>query len=67
VHAFRTPAELLAFLLGPQRCGADELEHGEISEQEMRDAARRARARAVVVRGAGDGGQAGDSHGRGAA
>nr|MDT0663797.1 hypothetical protein [Micromonospora sp. DSM 115978] len=26
-------------------------EHGEISEKEMRDAARRARARAVVVRG----------------
>lgn len=43
-----------------------EAEHGEISEQEMRDAARRARARAVVVRGAG-GGRAGGSRGRGAA
>jgi hypothetical protein len=31
---------------------AYEAEHGEISEQEMRDAARRARARAIVVRGA---------------
>jgi Arc/MetJ-type ribon-helix-helix transcriptional regulator len=28
-----------------------EAEHGEITEQEMHDAARRARARAVVVRG----------------
>jgi Arc/MetJ-type ribon-helix-helix transcriptional regulator len=28
-----------------------EAEHGEITEQEMRDAARRARGRAVVVRG----------------
>jgi hypothetical protein len=28
-----------------------EAEHGEITEREMRDAARRARARAVVVRG----------------
>lgn len=28
-----------------------EAEHGEISEPEMRDAARRARGRAVVVRG----------------
>lgn len=34
---------------------AYEAERGEISEQEMRDAARSARARAVVVRGAGDG------------
>lgn len=39
---------------------AYEAEHGEITEQEMRDASRRARSRAVVVRG----GQAG---GRGAA
>jgi hypothetical protein len=31
---------------------AFEAEHGEITEQEMRDAARQARARAVVVRGA---------------
>src|SRR5258708_3932169 len=46
---------------------AYEAEHGEISEQEMRDAARRARARAVIVRGAGDGGGAGGSRGRGAA
>ena len=30
---------------------AFEAEHGEISEQEMADAARRARSRAVVVRG----------------
>jgi Arc/MetJ-type ribon-helix-helix transcriptional regulator len=30
---------------------AYEAEHGEITEQEMRDAARRARAGAVVVRG----------------
>jgi Arc/MetJ-type ribon-helix-helix transcriptional regulator len=31
--------------------GAYEAEHGEISEDEMREASRRARARAVVVRG----------------
>jgi Arc/MetJ-type ribon-helix-helix transcriptional regulator len=43
---------------------AYESEHGEISEQEMRDAARRARAGAVVVRGR-PAGRAGD--GRGAA
>jgi len=30
---------------------AFEAEHGEISEEEMRDAQRRARSRAVVVRG----------------
>jgi Arc/MetJ-type ribon-helix-helix transcriptional regulator len=30
---------------------AYEAEHGEITEEEMRDAARRARSRAVVVRG----------------
>lgn len=30
---------------------AYQAEHGEITEQEMHDAARRARARAVVVRG----------------
>jgi Arc/MetJ-type ribon-helix-helix transcriptional regulator len=46
---------------------AYDVEHGEISEQEMRDAARHARARAVVVRGAGDGGRAGGFRGRGAA
>jgi hypothetical protein len=40
-----------------------EAEHGEITEQEMADAARRARSRAVVVRGARDG----DPRGRGAA
>jgi hypothetical protein len=32
---------------------AYEAEHGLISEEEMRDASRRARARAVVVRGSG--------------
>jgi len=31
---------------------AYEAEHGEITEEDMRDAARRARGRAVVVRGA---------------
>lgn len=31
-----------------------EVEHGEITEKEMHDAARRARARAVVVRGGPD-------------
>src|SRR5215472_13237338 len=40
-----------------------EAEHGEITEQEMADAARRARSRAVVVRGAREGG----SRGRGVA
>jgi hypothetical protein len=40
-----------------------EAEHGEITEQEMRDAARRARASAVVVRGC----PAGTAGGRGAA
>ena len=44
-----------------------EAEQGEISEQEMADAARRARARAVVVRGNGSSGGAGGSRGRGAA
>lgn len=39
-----------------------EAEHGEITEQEMRDAARRARASAVVVRGR----PAGTAGGRGA-
>jgi Arc/MetJ-type ribon-helix-helix transcriptional regulator len=43
---------------------AYEAEHGEITEQEMRDAARRARAGAVVVRGDPAGRAAG---GRGAA
>jgi Arc/MetJ-type ribon-helix-helix transcriptional regulator len=32
---------------------AYEAEHGEITEEDMRDAARRARGRAVVVRGRG--------------
>ncbi|MHB1431773.1 MAG: hypothetical protein ACYCVZ_06635 [Streptosporangiaceae bacterium] len=45
---------------------AYEGEHGEIGEQEMRDAARRARARAVVVRGGPESGQAGMPRGRGA-
>ena len=40
-----------------------EAEHGEITEQEMRDAARRARASAVVVRGR----PPGPAGGRGAA
>lgn len=31
--------------------GAHEAEHGEITDEEMREAARRARGRAVVVRG----------------
>jgi Arc/MetJ-type ribon-helix-helix transcriptional regulator len=44
---------------------AYEAEHGEISEQEMRDAARRARGDALVVRGRPD--QAGAPGGRGAA
>jgi len=44
---------------------AYEAEHGEISEQEMRDAARRARADALVVRGRPDRG--GTSGGRGVA
>ncbi len=35
---------------------AYESEHGEITEEEMRDAARRARGRAVVVRGTPDAG-----------
>jgi hypothetical protein len=30
---------------------ADEAEHGQVTEEEIRDAARRARSRAVVVRG----------------
>ncbi|MGH8909552.1 MAG: type II toxin-antitoxin system CcdA family antitoxin [Egibacteraceae bacterium] len=35
---------------------AYEAEHGEITDVEIRDATRRARARAIVVRGAGDAG-----------
>jgi Arc/MetJ-type ribon-helix-helix transcriptional regulator len=46
---------------------AYEAEHGEITEQEMSDAARRARARAVIVRGRPVGGAAGSATGRGAA
>lgn len=42
---------------------AYEAENGEITEQEMAEAARRARARAVVVRGA----RGGSSRGQGAA
>ncbi|MGO9500324.1 MAG: hypothetical protein ACLPUO_01765 [Streptosporangiaceae bacterium] len=42
---------------------AYEAEHGEITEEEMRDAARSARSRAVVVRGPPEGGR----RGRGAA
>jgi Arc/MetJ-type ribon-helix-helix transcriptional regulator len=42
---------------------AYEAENGEITEQEMAEAARRARARAVVVRGA----RGGSTRGRGAA
>src|SRR5216684_5412531 len=47
---------------------AYEAEHGEITEEDMRDAARRARGRAVVVRGT-PGAQRPDpgSRGRGAA
>ena len=46
---------------------AYEAEHGVITEQEMHDAARRARAGAVVVRGHPAETQAGASGGRGAA
>jgi Arc/MetJ-type ribon-helix-helix transcriptional regulator len=46
---------------------AYEAEHGEITEQEMHDAARRARAGAVVVRGRPAGRSVGQPGGRGAA
>jgi len=47
---------------------AYEAEHGEISEDEMRDAARRARERAIVVRGNPEQRSPGPAqHGRGAA
>jgi Arc/MetJ-type ribon-helix-helix transcriptional regulator len=46
---------------------AYEAEHGEITEQEMHDAARRARAGAVMVRGRPAGRSAGQPSGRGAA
>lgn len=47
---------------------AYEAEHGEITEEEMRDAARRARERAIVVRGTPDQRSPGPAqHGRGAA
>jgi Arc/MetJ-type ribon-helix-helix transcriptional regulator len=47
---------------------AYEAEHGEISEEEMREAARSARGRAVVVRGAPEPRRGGTAHrGRGAA
>lgn len=45
---------------------AYEAEHGEITEDEMRDAARRARERALVVRGRSDG-HPSEPRGRGAA
>jgi Arc/MetJ-type ribon-helix-helix transcriptional regulator len=47
---------------------AYEAEHGEITEEEMRDAARRARERAIVVRGNPEKRPPGPAeHGRGAA
>ena len=47
---------------------AYETEHGEITEEEMRDSARRARERAIVVRGSAEQHRPGpDQHGRGAA
>ena len=46
---------------------AYEAEHGEITEQEMHDAARKAKAGAVVVRGRPTGTSAGPPGGRGAA
>jgi hypothetical protein len=47
---------------------AYEAEHGEITEEDMRDAARRARGRAVVVRGKPEERRPGPAeHGRGAA
>jgi Arc/MetJ-type ribon-helix-helix transcriptional regulator len=46
---------------------AYEAEHGDITEQEMHDAARRARAKAVVVRGRPADRSAGRPGGRGAA
>jgi Arc/MetJ-type ribon-helix-helix transcriptional regulator len=46
---------------------AYEAEHGEITEQEMHDAARTAKAGAVVVRGRPTGTSAGPPGGRGAA
>ena len=46
---------------------AYEAEHGEITAQEMHDAARSARARAVVVRGRPASSRAGMPDGRGAA
>ena len=48
--------------------GAYEAEHGEITDDEMRDAARRARERAIVVRGDPEQRSPGSAqHGRGAA
>jgi Arc/MetJ-type ribon-helix-helix transcriptional regulator len=45
-----------------------EAEHGQITEEEMRDSARRARERAIVVRGRPEQRRPGPSdHGRGAA
>jgi Arc/MetJ-type ribon-helix-helix transcriptional regulator len=46
---------------------AYEAEHGKITEDEMREAARRARGRAVVVRGKPDHREAPAGRGRGAA
>ena len=44
-----------------------EAEHGEISEEEMREAARSARSRAVVVRGSPESRRQGQGRGQGAA
>ncbi len=46
---------------------AYEVEHGEITDEEMRDAARRARERAIVVRGNPEHRSPGPAHSRGAA
>jgi Arc/MetJ-type ribon-helix-helix transcriptional regulator len=47
---------------------AYEAEHGEITEEEMRDSARRARERAIVVRGSSEQRRPGPlQHGRGVA
>jgi hypothetical protein len=46
---------------------AYEAEHGEITEDDMRDAARRARGRAVVVRGSQEGLPESGDRGRGTA
>jgi hypothetical protein len=43
---------------------AYEAEHGKITEDEVREASRRARARAVVIRGKGHAGSSGRKRGR---